>query len=88
MKKHNFILMLTIILSLVLSACSSNKETPIEATLPAKEMADQMIAQVEQPALIELQADMVKELYHLDPALVRQRPLSRRFRILMKSWNI
>ncbi|WP_019419904.1 DUF4358 domain-containing protein [Paenibacillus sp. OSY-SE] len=72
MKKHNFVLMLIIILSLVLSACSSNKETPIEATLPAKEMADQMIAQVEQPALIELQADMVKELYHLDPALLEE----------------
>ncbi|MCE5172759.1 DUF4358 domain-containing protein [Paenibacillus profundus] len=72
MKKHNFVLMLTIILSLVLSACSSNKETPIEATLPTKEMADQMIAQVEQPALIELQADMVKELYHLDLALLEE----------------
>jgi len=81
MKKPTIVLMLTIVLSLMLSACSSNNgaevppndtEAQIETTLPAKEMADQMLVKVEQPMLMELEADMVGQLYHLDLALLEE----------------
>ena len=71
MKKHTFILALTIVLSVVLSACSSsNNEAVVETKLSAKEMVDEMLAKVEQPSLMEVEADMVGQLYHLDPALL------------------
>jgi predicted nucleotidyltransferase len=61
------------VLSIALSACSSNnKEAAIESTVPAKEMADQILTQFEQPQLMELEAGMVQQLYHLDPALLEQ----------------
>ncbi|WP_239617781.1 DUF4358 domain-containing protein [Cohnella mopanensis] len=73
MKKRTFVLLLTLVLSVALSACSSNnKEAAIESKVPAKEMADQMLAQFEQPMLMELEAGMVQQLYHLDPALLEQ----------------
>ncbi|MNO40387.1 hypothetical protein D3C76_305300 [compost metagenome] len=71
MKKHTFILALTIVLSVVLSACSSStNEAVVETNLSAKEMVDEMLAKVEQPSLMEVEADMVEQLYHLDPALL------------------
>ncbi|TCZ78198.1 DUF4358 domain-containing protein [Paenibacillus albiflavus] len=72
MKKQPFILMLIIVLTLALSACSSNKAAPIESTVPVKEMVDKMITEAEQPALMELDADAVKQQYHLDPALLEE----------------
>lgn len=71
MKKHTFILMLTIVLSVVLSACSSsNNEAAVETNLSAKEMVDEMLAKVEQPSLMEVEEDMVSQLYHLAPSLL------------------
>lgn len=65
-------LALTIVLSVVLSACSSsnNNEAAVESNLTAKEMVDQMLAKVEQPNFMEVEGDMVEQLYHLDPALL------------------
>lgn len=69
--KRSFVLILTVVLSLALSACSSNdKETAIESKVPPKAMADQMLQQIEQPKLMELESDLVQKLYHLDPALL------------------
>lgn len=71
MKKHSFILALTIVLSVVLSACSSsNNEAVVETNLTPKEMVDEMLAKVEQPSLMEVEADMVAQLYHLAPSLL------------------
>lgn len=72
MKKHTFILALTIVLSVVLSACSSsnNNEAAVEPNVTAKEMVDQMLTKVEQPSFMEVEADMVEQLYHLNPDLL------------------
>ncbi|QFF98437.1 DUF4358 domain-containing protein [Psychrobacillus glaciei] len=68
MKKRMIFLMVTIVLGLVvITGCSNDKPSTIESKLPAKEMADEMVKEVEQPPLIELQADQVKEFYNLDP---------------------
>ena len=73
MKKGTLVLMLSIVLSLVLSACSSNnKEAVIDSKVPVKEMADQILAKVEQPRLMELDAEGVKNFYHMDPALLEE----------------
>ncbi|MEK3751448.1 DUF4358 domain-containing protein [Paenibacillus sp. FSL E2-8871] len=71
MKKHTFILALTIVLSVMLSACSSsNNEAVIETNLTPKEMIDEMLTKVEQPSLMEVEEDMVAQLYHLAPSLL------------------
>ena len=71
MKKHTFILALTIVLSVMLSACSSsNNEAVVETNLTPKEMIDEMLAKVEQPSLMEVEEDMVAQLYHLAPSLL------------------
>lgn len=70
MKKY-FMLTLTIVLSVVLSACSSsNNEATVETNLTAKEMVDQMLAKVEQPALMEVEENQLADLYHLAPSLL------------------
>lgn len=64
-------LTLTIVLSVVLSACSSsNNEATVETNLTAKEMVDQMLAKVEQPALMEVEENQLADLYHLAPSLL------------------
>jgi hypothetical protein len=73
LKKHTFMLALTIVLSVVLGACSSNNSNngaAIETNLTAKEMVDQMLSKVEQPSLTELDAATVEQLYHLNPELL------------------
>jgi predicted nucleotidyltransferase len=73
MLKRNIFLLLTVVLALALSACSnSSKEVAMESKAPPKEMADQVLEQFEQPALMEMPADMIQTLYHLDPALLDQ----------------
>lgn len=74
LNKRYFVLILTLALGMVLSACSGSgdKEAAMEAKVPPKEMADSMLKQFEQPALMELDAAMVQQLYHLDPALLDQ----------------
>lgn len=71
MKKHIFVLALTIVLSVVLGACSSNNnEAAVETNLTAKEMVEEMLTKIEQPSLMELDAATAEQLYHLDPALL------------------
>lgn len=72
MKKHTFMLALTIVLSVVLSACSSNSnnEATYETNMTAKEMVDDMLAKVEQPAFMEVEENMLADLYHLAPSLL------------------
>ncbi|WP_391205946.1 DUF4358 domain-containing protein [Psychrobacillus sp. L4] len=65
--KKLMVLMLTLVIAMMVTGCSKDKPSTIESKLPAKEMADQMVKDVEQPPLIELQADQVKEFYNLDP---------------------
>ena len=67
--------MLTMVLAMVVSACSGNKSsttddktTTIEPSASAKEMTEQMVTEVEQPALMELTAEDLKNLYNLDAA--------------------
>lgn len=80
MKKKPFVLMLAILLTLALSACSSNgdnsngnkAEEPIEPTVTVKEMVDKMLADIEQPALMELDAEGVKQQYHVDLGLLEE----------------
>lgn len=67
MEKRIFFLGLTIVLGIVLTACTGGKSDEIDVKLSAKEMTDQMVREVEQPAQIELQSDQVKEFYHIDP---------------------
>jgi hypothetical protein len=68
MKKRMIFLMVTIVISLlVIAGCSQDKPSTIESKLPAKEMADQMVNEVEQPALMELETDQVKDFYNLYP---------------------
>lgn len=80
MKKQPFVLMLAILLTLALSACSSNDnnsngnnaEKPIEPSVSVKEMVDKMLADIEQPALMELDAEGVKQQYHVDLGLLEE----------------
>ncbi|RKP48843.1 DUF4358 domain-containing protein [Cohnella endophytica] len=73
MKKGTVLILLTVMLSLALSACSNNtKQSSIEAKVAPKEMADQILKQIEQPMLMELEDEMIQKLYHLDPALLEQ----------------
>lgn len=72
-------MMLVVALGIMLTACSSpnngnkgNKEEAFEPTQTTKEMVDSVLKQMEQPSLMELPADMVKDLYHMDPALLDQ----------------
>ncbi|KMY48679.1 DUF4358 domain-containing protein [Peribacillus loiseleuriae] len=67
MKKRMMVFMFTLVLGMVITGCSKDKSDAIEAKMPAKEMAEKMVKEVEEPALIELQPDEVKEIYNLDP---------------------
>ncbi|WP_169089955.1 DUF4358 domain-containing protein [Paenibacillus sp. PL91] len=85
MKKNYFAFMLVIALGLVLTACSgsngksdtnnsasANKENQFVTTKTTKEMVDGMLAKIEQPALVEMTGDMVKQMYDIDPALLEE----------------
>lgn len=85
MKKNYFAFMLVIALGLVLTACSgansnndsnnntsANKKEQAVTTKTTKEMVDGMLAKIEQPALIEMTGDMVKQKYYIDAALLEQ----------------
>ncbi|MGE7021921.1 DUF4358 domain-containing protein [Solibacillus cecembensis] len=73
--KKIMVIMLTMVLAIVVSACSGNKSSTtddktahIEASHSAKEMTEKMVKEVEQPALMELTAEDLKNLYNLDAA--------------------
>lgn len=74
MKRKNILMIMVVVLGIMLTACSSsnNKEEAYEPTQTTKEMMDSVLAQFEQPSLMELPAEMVNELYHLNPALLDQ----------------
>lgn len=67
MKKIISFLMLTIVLGLLIAGCSKDQSSTIEPELSANEMADKMLEKVEQPSLMELEPDQIKDLYNLDP---------------------
>ncbi|MEG0473583.1 MAG: DUF4358 domain-containing protein [Solibacillus sp.] len=71
--KKMIVIMLTMVLALVVSACSGDKSsttddktTAVEPSASAKEMIEQMVTQIEQPALIELTAEDLLNLYGID----------------------
>lgn len=72
--KKIMVMMLTMVLAMVVSACSGGKTSTddknvnVEASKSAKEMTEQMVTEVEQPALLELTAEELKNLYNLDAA--------------------
>ncbi|QDQ02163.1 DUF4358 domain-containing protein [Lysinibacillus fusiformis] len=65
--KKTMMLLLTIVLAMVISACAGDKSSTIEVKQSAKEMADQMVEKVEQPAQMELSAEEFRNLYNIDP---------------------
>ena len=66
--KKMLVLMLTMVLVVVLSACSKEETVAIEASKSPKEMIDQMLTEIEQPSLMELSEEEIKNLYNIDPA--------------------
>jgi Holliday junction resolvase-like predicted endonuclease len=66
--KKTIMILLTAMLAMVISACSGDKDATIEVKQSAKEMADQMIEKVEQPVLMELSTEELKDLYNIDAA--------------------
>ncbi|RUT38512.1 DUF4358 domain-containing protein [Paenibacillus anaericanus] len=74
MKHKNILMIMVVVLGIMLTACSSsnNKEEAFEPTQTTKELMDSVLAQFEQPSLMELPAEMVNELYHLNPTLLDQ----------------
>lgn len=69
MKKPVFILLFTVLIGLTLSACSE-KGSNYDPKLSTEEMIEQLTKQYEQPPQTDLETDGVKNLYHLDPALL------------------
>ncbi len=66
--KKTIMILLTAMLAVIISACAGDKDSTIEVKLSAKEMADQMLEKVEQPVLMELSAEELKDLYNIDSA--------------------
>lgn len=67
MKNIMRFLVLTIVFGLLIVGCSEEQSSITKPELSAKEMADHMIEKVEQPSLMELEPDQIKDLYKLDP---------------------
>lgn len=72
--KTSLVLTLVMAITLVLSACTGNseKEEPVVSNVPVKEMVDKMLEAIEQPNLMELDEETMKQQYHLDPALLEE----------------
>lgn len=88
MKRKYLLLMMTVVIGMVITACGSknneNNENSAayEPSMTAKEMTDSVTAKFEQPALMELPAENVGTLYHLDSALLED------YSILIPMMNI
>ncbi|MGM9948666.1 MAG: DUF4358 domain-containing protein [Lysinibacillus sp.] len=67
MKKLQMFLISTVIGALLLAGCSGGTSDQAAPELTANEMVDEMLAEVEQPAMVELTTDQVKEVYNIDP---------------------
>jgi soluble cytochrome b562 len=74
MRKNYIALIMTMVLAVLLTACGSsgNDETAYESSMTTKEMTDSVTKQYEQPSLMELPAENVSTLYHLDPELLEE----------------
>ncbi|MFC5699980.1 DUF4358 domain-containing protein [Cohnella faecalis] len=81
MKKRYSLLLLIVVIGLLVSACSNKtnnntdsdtagKQPTYESSLSAKEMTDKLLAQVEQPQLMDIDAASVKDQFHLDASLL------------------
>lgn len=68
--KKMMLIMLTMVLAMVVSACSGEETTTTEASKSAKEMVDQMLTEVEQPSLMELSEEEMKSLYIIAPSML------------------
>ena len=69
MNKLKRIIGLIMIGGLLLAGCSNkNEQESVEPGLTPNEMVDQMLAKVEQPMLMELTEDQLKDTYNIDPA--------------------
>lgn len=66
--KKTIMILLTAMLAMVISACAGDKESTVEVKQSAKEIADQMLEKVEQPAFMELSAQELKDVYNIDAA--------------------
>ena len=72
MKKLQMLFLATIIGALLLAGCSGGKSDQAEPGMTANEMVDEMLTQVEQPAMMELTTDQVKEIYNIDPEMLEE----------------
>lgn len=72
MKKLQMFLMVTILGGLLLAGCSKDSSEAVEPELTTNEMMDKMLEEVEQPMLMELQADQVQDVYNLDPEMLEE----------------
>ncbi|MEO3944849.1 DUF4358 domain-containing protein [Gorillibacterium sp. CAU 1737] len=79
-----YLIMMTVVLVLLISACGNkNSAEPVyEPSMTTKEMVDSVTSKYEQPALVELTAEDISTLYHLDPQLLDQ------YTIMMPMMNI
>ncbi len=69
MNKLKKIIGLMMIGGLLLAACSNkNEQESADPGLTPNEMVDEMLAKVEQPMLMELTEDQLKDTYNIDPA--------------------
>ena len=72
MKKLQMLFLAIIIGALLLAGCSGGKSDQAEPGVTANEMVDEMLTQVEQPAMMELTTDQVKEIYNIDPEMLEE----------------
>ena len=72
MKKLQMLFLATIIGALLLAGCSGGNSDQAEPGVTANEMVDEMLTQVEQPAMMELTTDQVKEIYNIDPEMLEE----------------
>lgn len=85
MKTRFGLIMLVLAIGLMLTACSTNnanntnsnngstnQEEAYQPTETTKEMVDKVLAEIEQPAQIDLESAALNDTYHLDPALLDQ----------------
>ncbi|TYP69407.1 DUF4358 domain-containing protein [Paenibacillus methanolicus] len=74
MKKSYFALVLVVLATLLLTACSNNdgEEAAADPGMTTVEMADKLAKQGEQPPLVDLTENEIQNLYHLDPALLEE----------------
>ena len=70
--------MMAVVLGLMLTACSSankgnaNKEEAYEPKQTTAEMVEAILGSEAQRPFMDLEADMVKELYHIDPTTLEE----------------